>query len=93
MRIEPSEALEFLEIGGGAGLRESLWAVEDKREALSLPLIGREVDGEDRSSCLSRTSLIRFRSTGGATSDLDPTAPPRSLYIITALSLSLSVGF
>jgi hypothetical protein len=40
-----------------------------------------EVDGEDLSSCLSRTSLIRFRSTE-ATSALDPTLA-RSLYIIT----------
>jgi hypothetical protein len=39
------------------------------------PLMGREVEGEDRSSCLSRTSLIRFRS-----SDLEA-EKPLSLYI------------
>lgn len=44
----------------------------------SLPLVGLELDGEDRSRCLSRTSLIRcFR---WSTSALDPPIP-RSLYI------------
>lgn len=43
--------------------------------SLSLPLMVREVEGVDRSSCLSRTSLIRFRS-----SDLEAEIP-RSLYI------------
>ena len=56
---------------------------------LSLPLIneGLEVDGEDRSSCLSSASLIRcFRSSWGPTptptptSDLEPPTP-LSLYI------------
>ena len=75
---------------------------------LSLPLIneGLEVDGEDRSSCLSSASLIRcFRSSWGPTptptptSDLEPPTP-LSLYIFPptlpfspinpSLSLSLS---
>lgn len=79
----PSEAFEFLGIVAEAE-RGSLWSLAVKSEEdedLSLPLIVLDVDGEDRSSCLSRTSLIRFRSTE-ATSALDPT-PPRSLYIIT----------
>jgi len=45
---------------------------------LLLPLMGREVEGEDRSSCLSRTSLIRFRS-----SDLEA-EPARPLYIFSS---------
>lgn len=65
--------------------RESLAAAKREEEERSLPLMAPaalDVDGEDRSSCLSRTSLIRFRSTE-VTSDLDPT-PPRSLYITIA---------
>lgn len=74
--------------------RGSLWSLTVKREEeedLSLPpLIVLEVDGEDRSSCLSRTSLIRFRSTD-ATSALDPT-PPLSLYIITTITIPYSLS-
>lgn len=46
----------------------------------SLPLIvALEVDKDDLSSCLSKASLIRFRSTEPANSDLEP--PTRSLSI------------
>ena len=64
--------------------RESLAAAKREEEERSLPLMAAalDVEGEERSSCLSRTSLIRFRSTE-VTSDLDPT-PPRSLYITVA---------
>lgn len=64
---------------------------------LEVALMGREVEGEDRSRCLSRTSLIRFRS-----SDLEAETvtepPPRSLYIPNpcpipnSLLLRLSLG-
>lgn len=68
IEVEP-ERLEVLEAEAERG---SLSLV------LSLPLLmmGLEVEGEDRSSCLSRTSLIRFRS-----SDLEAETP-RSLYIL-----------
>lgn len=90
IEIKPSEAREFLGMAAEAEAeRESLWslAVNREEEDLSLPLLVLDVDGEDRSSCLSRTSLIRFRSTE-VTSALDPT-PPRSLYIITTTSTPL----
>lgn len=58
-------------------------------EFLEAEVMGREVEGEDRSKCLSRTSLIRFRS-----SDLEAETetPPRSrsLYIPALLSLKHS---
>ena len=88
-QIENSPSETFLE----RVTRGSLWSLTVKREEeedLSLPpLIVLEVDGEDRSSCLSRTSLIRFRSTD-ATSALDPT-PPFSLYIITTITTPYSL--
>jgi len=72
--------------------RESLAAAKrEEEDDRSLPplmaAVALDVDGEDRSSCLSRASLIRFRSAE-VTSDLDPT--PRSLYITNAGAVFLS---
>lgn len=83
----PSEAL-FLESG-------SLWSdgcfpMRRDCDENSLPLIVLEVEGEDRSRCLSRASLIRFRATG-PTSDLEPPIP-RSLYMTTTTISSSSAA-
>ena len=51
----------------------------------SLPFKPLEVDGEDLSRCLSRASLIRFRSAAPI-STFDP-QPPLSLYISPSSSI------
>lgn len=60
-------------------------------EFLEVALMGREVEGEDRSRCLSRTSLIRFRSSDLEAETVTET-PPLSLYIPISLLLRLPLG-
>lgn len=61
-------------------MKEEKVKVPWRLEFLEVALMGREVDGEDRSRCLSRTSLIRFRSSDLEAETVTET-PPRSLYI------------